>query len=367
MSDSPFHGVDDDFRSELRSFVEQELAPHAARWERLGRFPRAALLACGKRGYLMLDPWKAAVFAEELARCESMGVGLNVLVQARLIGPLLEQLATPRQRARYLKPLAAGRAIGAMAVSEPAAGSDFANLQCRAEPARGGFVVSGEKTYITNAAAADFLVVAARLGDEASDLTLLLVPRKTDGVRVRRLPSLGLTTTAMGHITFRRCFVPRTSLLGERGSGYTYIQEALNRERLYGGLGAVAWADHALEKTRAYLRARRAFGRALNRFQVVRHQVVDLATSLEAARQLNYAALSRWTAGEDATRQIAMVKLFSYRQAQRAIEVCLQLHGGLGYMADHWTSRWYRDARALTIAAGTPEVMRELIAAHLRL
>jgi len=367
MRDSLFQNVDAAFRSEARRFVEGELAPRAARWERDGRFPRAALLACGKRGYLTLDPWKAAVFAEELARCESMGVGLNVLVQARLIGPLLEQLGTPRQRARFLKPLAAGRAVGALAVSEPTAGSDFANLQCRAERARAGFLISGEKTYITNAAAADFLVVATRLGGEANDLSLLLVPRDTDGVRIRRLASLGLATTAMGHITFRGCLVPRGSLLGEVGGGYTYIQEALNRERLYGGLGAVAWADHALEKTRAYLRARRAFGHALNRFQAIRHQVADLATSLEAARQLNYAAFARWTAGEDATRQIAMVKLFSYRQAQRAIEVCLQLHGGLGYMADHWTSRWYRDARALTIAAGTPEVMRELIAAHLRL
>jgi citronellyl-CoA dehydrogenase len=115
------------------------------------------------------------------------------------------------------------------------------------------------------------------------------------------------------------------------------------------------------------LRTRRAFGRTLNQFQAVRHQLADIATELEAARQLNYAAYRRWNAGDDAIKQIAMVKLFSFRHAQRAIETCLQLHGGLGYRDDHWVSRWYRDARALTIAAGTPEVMRELIAACLRL
>jgi acyl-CoA dehydrogenase len=367
LTETALSSVDAAFRLEVRAFVERELAPHAVRWERARRFPRSAIVECGKRGYLGLDRWKAAVFAEELARCESMGVGLNVLVQARLIGPLLEELGTTRQQARYLKPLRAGRLIGAMAVSEPSAGSDFVRLGTRAVPVRGGFSLSGEKTYITNAAASDFLIVAARTAEASGELTLLVVPSDAAGVRIRQLPSLGLTTTAMGHITFRKCHVPRTSVLGETGGAYAYVQDALNRERLYGGLGAVAWAEHALEKTRAFLRTRRAFGRTLNRFQAIRHQMADLATALEAARQLNYATFARWAAGRDATREIAMVKLFSYREAQRAIEICLQLHGGLGYLADHWTSRWYRDARALTIAAGTPEVMRELIAAHLRL
>jgi alkylation response protein AidB-like acyl-CoA dehydrogenase len=366
MSDWPFDRVDASFRRETRDFVERRLAPRALNWERTGRFPREALLACGKRGYLTLDRWKAAVFAEELARCESMGVGLTVLVQSRLVGPMLEELGTPSQKRRYLKPLAAGRAAGAMAVTEPGAGSDFSSLRTVAVPGRRGFVLSGEKTYITNAAAADFLIVAART-TAGPDLTLLLVPTTADNLRITRLRSLGLATTAMGHIRFRDCAVPQTSVLGEPGLAYEYIQSALDRERLYGGLAAVAWGAHALEKTRVFLRTRRAFGRSLNRFQAVRHQMADLATSLEAARYLAYAAFEKWSAGRDATKEIAMVKLFSYRQAQRTIEACLQLHGGIGYLADHWTSRWYRDARALTIAAGTPEVMRELIAAQLRL
>jgi acyl-CoA dehydrogenase len=367
MPETVLARVSSTFRAGARRFVEEELATRATRWERDGRFPRAALMACGERGYLDLDPWKAAVFSEELARCESMGVGLNVLVKSRLIGPLLSELGAPRQRSRYLTPLLAGRSVGALAVSEPAAGSDFVSLQCQAVPTRNGFHLSGEKTYITNAAAANFLIVAARVGEAASELTLFVVPSRAVGVRIVRLRSLGLATTAMGQVTLRRCFVPRTAVLGDIGGAYAYILDSLNRERLYGALGAVAWADHALEKTRAFLRERRAFGRTLNRFQAIRHQMADLATTIEAARQLNYAAFARWATGKDATREIAMVKLFTYREVQRAIEVCLQLHGGLGYLADHWTSRWYRDARALTIAAGTPEVMRELIAAYLRL
>jgi acyl-CoA dehydrogenase len=184
---------------------------------------------------------------------------------------------------------------------------------------------------------------------------------------VTRLATLGLPTTGMGRITFRQCRVASDAVLGDAGAAYGYIQDALNRERLYGGIGAVAWAQRALDRTTVFLRGRRAFGRSLTRFQAIRHQLADRATELEASRQLNYATFSRWTQGEAVTKEIAMIKLFSYRTAQRVIESCLQLHGGLGYMADHWTSRWYRDARALTIAAGTPEVMRDLIAAHLRL
>lgn len=364
----PFHGGHARFRAEVRRFVERELSPRVERWERDGRFPRRALADCGRRGYLGLEADRNGVLAEELPRCESLGVALSIFVQAGLVGPTLARLATPAQKREFLAPLTAGRLAGALAVSEPAAGSDLAALACRATPDARGLVVDGEKTYITNAAAADFFVVAVRHeGTPEPNLSLVLVPARASGVRVTPLASLGLATTAMGRITFRRCRVPAANILGEVGGGYGYVQEALDRERLYGGIGAVAWAGRALEKTAAFLRERRAFGRPLNRFQAIRHQMAELATHLEAARQLNYATFDRWTAGQTVTREIAMIKLFSYREVQRAIAVCLQLHGGLGYMADHWTSRWYRDARALTIAAGTPEVMKDLIAAHLRL
>jgi alkylation response protein AidB-like acyl-CoA dehydrogenase len=365
---APFDAGTGRFRAEARRFVERELAPAAPRWERAERFPRAALRGCGQRKYLALDPARTAVLAEELARCDSIGVALSVFVQAGLLGPTLRQLATIAQKRTFLAPLEAGRRTGAMAVTEPQAGSDFAALSCSATPDRRGFIVDGEKTYVTGAAAADFLVVAVRIMTAAEpDLSLMLIPANSPGVRVTSLATLGLSTTAMGRITFRRCRVPRDAVLGVAGAAYGYIQDALNRERLYGGIGAVAWAQRALDKTAAFLRGRRAFGRSLIRFQAIRHQLADRATELEASRQLNYATFMRWADGEDVRKQIAMIKLFSYGTAQRVIETCLQMHGALGYMADHWTSRWYRDARALTIAAGTPEVMRDLIAAHLRL
>jgi alkylation response protein AidB-like acyl-CoA dehydrogenase len=156
------------------------------------------------------------------------------------------------------------------------------------------------------------------------------------------------------------------NLLGTEGEGFAYIQRALNRERLFGGIAAASWAEYAMERTIIFARQRHAFGQKISRFQAIRHQFADMATRLEAARQLNRATFERWLAGENVSRQICMIKLFSYQVAQDVIGSCLQLHGGLGYTDGHWSSRYYRDARALTIAAGTPEVMRDLIAAYLR-
>jgi acyl-CoA dehydrogenase len=364
MNVTPFDQDAAAFRSATRRFVERDLAKSAERWERLGRFPRRAVAACGRRGLLSQNAARTAIVAEELARCDSLGVTLSIFVQAGLVAPMLRELATGTQRRRWLSPVEAGRRIGAMAVTEPQAGSDFAALTCRAAPDRRGLVINGEKTYVTAAAAADFFIAAVRMD---AGLSLLVVPADQPGVRVSPVPTLGLSMTAMGRISFRNCRVSADALLGDEGAGYGYVQDALNRERLYGGIGVIAWAERALDKTTQFLRDRRAFGRPLSRFQAIRHQLADLAAHVEAARQLNYATFARWQAGARVTKEIAMIKLFSYRVAQQVIETCLQLHGGLGYTADHWTSRWYRDARALTIAAGTPEVMRDLIAAHLRL
>ena len=275
----------------------------------------------------------------------------------------------PRQRARYLKPLAAGRAIGAMAVTEPAAGSDFASLPCRAEPVRGGFIVSGEKTYITNAAAADFLIVAARLGDDrTSDLTLLLVPRKTDGVRVRRLSSLGLATTAMGHITFRRCRVSARRAARRSGRGYTlHPGRAESRTAVR---RASARSPGRITRSKRRARILRDPPRVRPRAEPFPGGAPSVGGPGDGARGGAPAQLRgvvAWTAGEDATRRSRWSSCSAIVRRSARSKCACSCTAGSGIMADHWTSRWYRDARALTIAAGTPEVMRELIAAYLRL
>ena len=364
----PFTAEHERLRDEVRRFVASELHPHADRWERRGRLPRRALTACAARGWFALDPWGQAVLAEELPRCDSLGLALSVFVQANLIAPMLRELGSPAQQRDWLEPLLRGRALGALAVSEPDAGSDVAALQTTGRRRGTSLILDGTKTYITNAAAADVMIVAARTeGDGLAGLSLVLVPRATRGLRIEPLKTLGLTTSAMGRLTLTRCRVPARNLLGRPGGGFGYIQQALNRERLFGGVAAVAWASYALERAIVWTKRRRAFGRPLSHLQAIRHQIAECAIALEAARQLNYATLAQWVAGREVSKEIAMIKVFSYEAAQRVIERCLQLHGGAGFLADHWTSRFYRDARALTIAAGTPEVMKEVVAAHLRL
>jgi alkylation response protein AidB-like acyl-CoA dehydrogenase len=364
----PFTPEHERFREEVRQFVAKGLQPHADRWERTARLPRRALVSFAARGWLSLGPWEQAIVAEELPRCDSLGLALSVFVQANLIAPLLADLGTPAQKELWLEPLRRGRVIGALAVTEPDAGSDVAALATRGRMRGARLTLDGTKTYVTNAAAADLLIVAARTSsDRLAGLSLVLVPRRTRGLRVERLKTLGLATSAMGRITLTGCRVPTANLLGRPGGGFGYIQQALNRERMLGALAAVAWASYALERTIAWARGRRAFGRPLTSLQVLRHQIAEAAISIEAARQLNYATFAQWADGRDVSKEIAMIKVFSYETAQKVIERCVQLHGGAGYLADHWITRFYRDARALTIAAGTPEVMKELVAAYMRL
>jgi citronellyl-CoA dehydrogenase len=363
----PFTAEQERFRRDVRRFVESDLRPHADRWERARRLPRRAVLSCVAR-WSSADRWQQAVVAEELPRCDSLGVALSVFVQCNLIAPLLEELGTPAQKQTWLEPLRRGRALGALAVSEPDAGSDVAAISTLGCQRANRIVIDGIKTYVTNGAVADVLLVAVRTGGAGlGGLSLVLVPHTARGVQVEALPTLGLATSAMGRLTLSGCRVPAGSILGHPGAGFGYIQRALTAERMIGALAAVAWASYALERATAWARRRRVFAQPLIRFQAIRHQIVDAAIPLEAARQLNYAAFARWVQGEDVTKEVAMIKVFSYETAQHVIERCLQLHGGAGFMDDHWTARFYRDARALTIAAGTPEVMKELVAAHLRL
>lgn len=363
---NPFSKEHEQFRAKAREFVTLHLRPHAAKWEDSGEFPRSVMKECARRGFLQDDPWLNAVLAEEFPCSESLGFALSFFVQANLIIPLIQEFGSEPQRAAFLSRLQAGETIGAMAVTEPGAGSDFAALSCTAAIAGDQLVLHGEKTYITNAAFADLLLVAVRLAHQPEGLTMVLVPSKLDGVTITRLQTLGLNSSGTARICLDGCRVPRGNVLGAIGEGFVQVQRGLNRERLFGGLACIAWAQYALNKALEFARERKAFGNTLSRFQAIRHEFAEMATLLEAARSLNYRTFTQWVAGESVTREICMIKLFSYQAAQQVITHCLQVHGGLGYMADHWSSRFYRDARALTIAAGTPEIMRDMIATYER-
>jgi len=273
-----------------------------------------------------------------------------------------------RRQLSYLAPAIRGEKIAALGITEPEAGSDVAAIRTRARRVDGGWVVSGEKTYITNGVRADFIVTAVRTTDEGGHhgISFLIVDR-SDGVVSSKLSKLGWHASDTATIAYQDVFVPEENLLGRENEGFALIMANFQWERLLMALGAVGAMAVALERTGAYVRERRAFGRPLTGFQTVRHRLADLHTTAHTARCLTYDALRRFVAGENPVQEVTMAKLFTQRAAFEVIDACLQLHGGAGYMREYEIERMARDARLGPIGGGTDEIMREILAKTLRL
>lgn len=367
----------DAFRERLRVFVAERLTPHAEEWERTATLPRAVFADLGAAGFLHADPAQgrdfahSVVLAEELPRSRMMGLTLSVLAQATFFSALLETLGTPEQQARFLAPARRGEQIGALAVTEPTGGSDIVRaVRCSAEERGDQWVLTGEKKYITNGPIADFVLVLARTHPDPSahSFSLFLVPTDTPGFRVKEtLRKLGMHTSPTGWLAFEHCVLPKSALLGKRNVGYFYVTQNLLQERLLGAVSAVSAAELVLEATIAHLRARTAYGSHLSKLQAVRHRLADVAAELEMARHFVHSVSARVRDGHHMGREICMIKFKVVEIVQRAVEQCLQLHGGEGFLEDNWVSRVYRDMRVLSLGGGVSELMKDLVAGYLRL
>jgi acyl-CoA dehydrogenase len=247
----------------------------------------------------------------------------------------------------------------------------MAGLTTRAVKDGRHYRVSGSKIFITNGVYGDLYFVAARTapgtpGRRHDGISMFLVERGLPGFAVsRKLDKLGMRASDTAELTLDDCPVPAENLLGVEGRGFQQLAAGLQRERLMAGVLALSGAAQALEDTLAYLGQRQAFGEPLSRKQVLRHKVADLATEIEAARQLLYHAVARFVAGEDCATQVSMAKLFATEVANRVAYQAVQLHGGYGYMSEFPVERFFRDVRLWTIASGTSEIMREIVAKRL--
>jgi acyl-CoA dehydrogenase len=363
----------EDLRASLRRFVAERLRPHAAAWEDAGHFPDSVFTEMAAHGFLGLkypealggqggDHLHDAVLAEELARCGSGGLAAGIGAHVGIATPPVWRFGTESQHERYLRPAIAGERIAALAITEPDAGSDVAAARTRAERVDGGWLVHGAKTYITNGVRASFYVTAVRTRPEGGHhgLSFLIVDRQ-EAVSARPLRKLGWHASDTAELAFDGAFVPEENLLGREHEGFGLVMANFRWERLVMALGAVAAMQEALERTLAYTRERRAFGRPLTGHQAVRHQLVDLATRVHTCRCVTYDALGRFMAGEDAGKEVTMAKLVTQRAAFEVIDACLQLHGGAGYMREYEIERMARDARLGPIGGGTDEIMREIL------
>jgi alkylation response protein AidB-like acyl-CoA dehydrogenase len=384
MARGPFTEDHELLRRTLRAFVEKEVTPRVAAWEEAGQIPRSFWRRLGELGFLGLefpvehgggggDFLSSVVLGEEMARCRSGGVAFSVLVHTDMSSPWLTRYGTEAQKRRYLPGIVRGETVCALGITEPGTGSDMAALATRAERRGDHYLLTGSKTFITNGVYGDLYFVAARTGPGTpgrrhDGLSMFLVERGLPGFTVsRKLDKMGMRASDTAELAFQECPVPAGNLLGVEGRGFQQLAAGLQRERVMAAVLALSGAAQALDDTMAYLGQRTAFGEPLAARQALRHRVADLATELEAARRLVYHAASLLAAGEECITEVSMAKLFATEVANRVAWQAVQLHGGYGYMREYAVEGFFRDVRLWTIASGTSEVMREIIARRLPL
>jgi short/branched chain acyl-CoA dehydrogenase len=363
-------------RRTLREFAEAEIAPHAAGWDARGEFPLAVVRHLGELGVMGLPfpeseggvgggALELALAIEELARVDS-SVAITVSANVGLAGAVLHRFASPAQKERWLTPLARGESLGALAGTEPGAGSDAGAITTTARLANGEWCVNGTKAFITNAGTAisRFVVLTAVTSPagEPREISMVLVPNGTPGYELGSpYHKLGWHASDTRELAFQDCRVPEDHLVGPRGAGVRQFLAILDGGRIGVAALAVGLAQGALEMAVAYARERHAFGEPIARKQAIQFQLADVATEIEAARLLTYHAAALRDAGRPFAQQAAMAKLFASELAVRAANVSLQVHGGYGYMEEAPIARFYRDAKILTIGEGTSEIQRLVI------
>ena len=379
---TPFTDEHEMLRRTIRAFVEKEVAPQVAAWEDAGQIPRSFWCRLGELGLLGLefpveygggggDFLSSVVLGEEMARCRSGGVAFSVLVHTDMSSPWLTRYGTEAQKRRYLPSIIRGETVCALGITEPGTGSDMAAVSTRAAREGDRYLLTGSKIFITNGVYGDLYFVAARTGDGSPDrrhdgLSMFLVERGWPGFEIsKKLDKMGMRASDTAELAFQSCPVPAENLLGVEGRGFQQLAAGLQRERIMAAVLALSGAAQALEDTMAYLRERHAFGEPLAGKQVLRHRVADMATEIEAARQLVYHAAALHAAGGDCVTEVSMAKLFATEVANRVAYQAVQLHGGYGYVREFAVERFFRDVRLWTIASGTSEIMREIIARRL--
>jgi acyl-CoA dehydrogenase len=369
----PFTAEHEELRASIRGFLDRELAPHAQEWEEREWFPDELFGKLAKQGLLGLkyptelggqggDYLHDAVLCEEMARIGSGGTAAGIGAHVNIATPPIWKFGTEDQQKRYLKPAIAGEKIGALGITEPGAGSDVAAISTRADRVDGGFLVNGEKTYITNGVRAHFIVTAVKTTPEGGHhgISFLIVDRG-EGVTSAKLHKLGWQASDTATIAYQDVFVPEENLLGELHGGFKLIMANFQWERLAMALGAVGAMRLAWERTASFAHERTAFGRPLSGHQTIRHKLADLAASAYSARCVTYDALRRFVSGEEPLREVTMAKLLTQRACYELMDDCLQIHGGAGYMREYWVERAARDARLGPIGGGTDEIMREIL------
>lgn len=367
------------FRDNVRRFLENEIVPHYEKWEKDEIWPREVWNQLGENGFLSVDtpeedggfgaPFSfSAAIVEEISKMGLGSLATGVSVHSDIVAPYIQHLGSKEQREYWLPRMISGEAVGAIAMTEPGAGSDLQNLRTSAKKDGDDYILNGSKTFITNGQHADVVIVAAKTDPKAGakGITLFAVDTSLPGyVRGRNLEKLGLHSGDTSELFFEDMRVPASAILGGEGKGFINMMNELPRERLIIAVMAVAAAEGMLDWTIEYTTERKAFGQSVAQFQNTRFKLAELKTLIECNKAFTEKCYRAYEQGEMDIPTGAMVKLATTEMQGKVADECLQLFGGYGYMMEYPIARAYADARIQRIYGGTSEIMKEVVARSL--
>ncbi len=369
------------FRKSFRAFVEREVVPNQKRWNAAGSVDRETWKKAGEGGFLC--PWLgteddgpggdflcSVVVMEELARVYESGFALSL--HSDIVVPYLHEFGNAEQKARWLPGSANGDIVTALAMTEPTTGSDLAGIQTTAVRDGDSYVLSGQKTFISNGQLCDLVIVAAKTDPRPEHahrgISLFVVEAGTPGfVKGKKLEKMGMPSQDTSEMFFDECRVPAEDLLGEEGGGFAMLMQKLQQERLVVAVNSQACAEKILEDTLVYVKERRAFGRPIGSFQNTKFKLAECATEVEIGRVFLDRLIEEHMAGRGLVKECSMAKLWQTEMLGRVVDECLQFFGGYGYMLEYPVTRAFMDARVQRIFAGTNEIMKIIIAKQLGL
>ncbi len=356
-------------------FVQKEINPHVAQWEREQQFPSHEVFKkLGDLGLLGLkypeeyggaglDFSYSMVMAEALGECNCGGIPMAIGVHTDMCTPALARFGSDELRREFLAPSIAGDVVGCLGVSEAGGGSDVAAVKTTARREGDDYVINGSKMWITNGLKADWCCLLANTseGPAHKNKSLIIVPMDAPGITRQKIHKIGMDSSDTAELFFDNVRVPRRNLIGQEGMGFTFQMLQFQEERLWGAAGSLRSLDRLIDQTIAYTRERKAFGKSILDNQVVHFRLAELRCEVEALRSLTYRAVEAYVSGKDVTKLASMAKLKCGRLSREVTDSCLQYWGGMGFTWDNPISQAYRDSRLISIGGGADEIMLGII------
>ena len=361
------------FRKTLRDFLDKEVVPFVDQWEIDQQVPKEIFKKFGEMGYFGLtqeekyggsdlDFWYDVIFIEEVSKSNSGGFGASISAHPYLSMSHLKHEASNFIKDKYLPKAISGEWHGALAITEPHAGSDVAGIKTTAMREGNEYLINGSKCFITNGVSADYIVVACKTAATGSSgISMILVDGDSAGLSKYSLNKLGWKASDTAELAFDNVRVPSENLLGEEGKGFYYIMQRFELERLTLALGAIASSEWAMQYALQYMSERKAFGRTINKFQVLRHKIAQLSAEIENVKTFTYQVCKMHADKNYCVKEASMAKLLATELSDKVAYQCLQMFGGYGYMEEYKMARFFRDSRLGTIGGGSSEIMLEII------